>query len=102
MEETRNYEDHLVGFFEFYGDFDFTHNVICPYLGRAIPIRNYPSNDADLKKFDDKIKNFKQTAVNVADTLNLNFNIAFGVGKKRIEKFKQFCGHAIVLLDENL
>lgn len=97
-----NYKEHLKGFFEFYQAFEFDRNVICPYLGREVPINSYPKKEEDLLKFRDNIKSFVKTSVNVADLLNLNFNVAYGVGRKRAKKFRAFCGHALVLLDENL
>ena len=54
-----------------------------------------------IKKLKDNIKSFNKQAVNVADLLNLNFNCAYGVGKKRSNKFKGFCGHAVELLRNN-
>lgn len=99
MKAMRNYEDHRVGFFEFYEAFEFGVNVICPYLGQAVPIEGYPGNHEGLKKYKDNIKNFNRAAVNVTDLLNLNFNCAHGVGAKRLKKFQKFCGHAISLLE---
>lgn len=102
METMKNYEDHLIGFFKFYENFDFPKNVICPYLGRAVPVKDFPGKEEELLKYQDIIKNFNFQAVNVADALNLKFNCGFGVGKKRMKKFKLFCGRAIQLLEENL
>lgn len=96
-----DYKEHRAEFFQFYGAFDFKENVISPYLGRAIPIKDYPKNDEDLKKFEDNIKTFNKAAVNVADLLNLNFNCAYGVGQKRSRKFTTFCGDAVELLRNN-
>lgn len=102
MSKMENYKDHLIEFFKFYENFDFTNNVICPYLGQSVPVNAYPANEEKLFKYADIIKNFNFQAVNVADVLNLKFNCGFGVGKKRMNKFKHFCGHAIILLEENL
>lgn len=102
MDVIENYMEHLIGFFEFYSEFQFDRNVMCPFLGRAIPIKSYPQNEPDLLKLKDNMKGFNKTAVNMADVLNLNFNVAYGVGKKRAKKFRAFCGHAICLLEENL
>lgn len=98
MERMTNYKDHLISFFDFYRTFEFNTNVICPYLGHAVPIKSYSSDYKDFQKFGDSFKNFNKQSVNVADLLNLNFNVGFGVGKKRIKKFVPFCGHAIELL----
>lgn len=102
MEKIGNYKEYLIGFFEFYEEFEFDRNVMCPYLGKAIPIKSYPKGEAALNKYENAMKGFNKTAVNMADLLNLNFNVAYGVGKKRAKKFRQFCGHAVCLLDENL
>jgi len=100
MEKLVDYEEHFAAFFEFYGEFEFKENVICPYLGRAVPTKNYPEKDVDLMKFKDNIKGFNKQDVNVADMFNLNFNCAYGVGKKRAKKFKVFCKYAVELLRE--
>lgn len=102
MMKIEQYEDHLIKFFKFYESFDFPHEVICPYLGRSVPVRDFPGAEDDLMKYKDIIKNFNVQAVNVADVLNMKFNCGFGVGKKRMRKFIQFCTHAIRLLEENL
>lgn len=102
MDVMENYEDHLIGFFEFYHEFQFDRFVMCPYLGRAIPIKSFPQNDPDLLKLKDNMKSFNKAAVNMADLMNLNFNVAYGVGKKRAKKFKAFSLHAVWLLEENL
>jgi len=98
MERIVDYEYHCIEFFEFYGEFDFKENVICAYLGRAIPTKNYPDKDDDLVKFKDNIKDFNKQVVNVADMLNLNYNCAYGVGMKRSKKFTVFCKRAVELL----
>lgn len=102
METIENYEEYLIGFFEFYEEFEFESNVMCPYLGKAIPIQSYPKGEAALNKYENTMKGFNKTAVNMADLFNLNFNVAYGVGKKRAKKFRAFCGHATWLLEENL
>jgi hypothetical protein len=98
MERIEDYRKHLIDFFEFYRTFDFAGNVICPYLGRAVPIKSYSNELEDFQKFIDNVKGFNKAAVNVADVLNLNFNVAYGVGKKRITKFVPFCSRSIDLL----
>jgi hypothetical protein len=99
MDKIETFYDHLADFFQFYGAFDFANYVICPFLGRAVPITAFPEKDEDLKKFKDQIKTFNKAAVNVADLLNLNFNVAYGVGKKRARKFTPFCARAQNLLN---
>lgn len=98
MDPMNDYYDHIADFFRFYQDIDFRQTVICPYIGKAIAIKNYPTNVEELLKYKDNMKGFNKTAVNVADLLNLNFNVAFGVGKKRSSKFTDFCKHVPSLI----
>jgi hypothetical protein len=102
IDKIECFHDHLGGFFKFYETFDFVKNVICAYLGRSISVSNYPGEDEELKKFKEQIKSFNKQAVNIADMLNLNFNVAYNVGKKRAHRFKPFCGRAHELLTERL
>lgn len=95
-----NYKDHLIGFFDFYRTFDFGNNVICPFLGKAVPIKSYSKDLVEFQKFMDNVKGFNKQVVNVADLFNLNYNVAYGVGKRRIKKFVPFCAHAVNLLEE--
>lgn len=104
MAKIHDYTDHLVDFFEFYRDFDFRSNVICVYLGQAIPVNSYP-NVTELEMYKDNFgptKRFNVQPVNVADLLNLNYNMAHGVGKKRLKKFEAFTAEAVELLQENM
>jgi hypothetical protein len=112
MKRMTNYKDHLIDFFKFYKNHDFEGSVICPYLGQAIPLRRYC--DAHKVGTDDEpviqvipeymknIRTFREAKVNVADMLNLNYNVGYNVGIKRLRKFKVFCGEAVELLRENL
>jgi hypothetical protein len=112
MERMGFYKAHIESFFEFYGSFDFEGNVICPFLGEAIPISSYRStdwvkpgdldNNNMLEEYKNNIRTFQETKVNVADMLNLNFNVAYGVGAKRMKTFKIFCAHAVDLLQTHL
>lgn len=97
-----DYRDCLSDFFKFYGEFKFEANVISTFLGRAVPIANYPGGDEELLKYKDQIKSFVRAPVNIADHLNLNYNCGHGVGKKRLTRFRPFCTVAVQLLDENL
>ena len=95
-----NHKEHLIEFFHFYQHFDFQNNVICPYLGREVPIGEFNNSHADFQKFTGNVKTFDFKPVNVADMLNLNFNVAFGVGIKRIKKFVPFCGKTVEIMRE--
>jgi hypothetical protein len=96
-----NYQSHLISFFHFYQNFDFANNVICPFLGREVPIKTFTNDNESFKKFQGNLKGFNFQVVNVADLFNLNFNVGYGVGKKRIAKFVPFCGHAIEILRDH-
>lgn len=102
IKRMTNYRDHLISFFDFYRTFEFGSNVICPFLGRAVPIKSYSSDLEDFAKFMDNVKGFNKQVVNVADLFNLNYNVAYGVGKRRISKFVPFCAHAMNLLQNEL
>lgn len=109
FERMHNYKDHLVDFFRFYGSFDFVNNVVCPFLGKAIPIRSYTDGhwtDAEamveFEVYRDNIRTFRKEKVNVADLLNLNYNVAYAVGAKRLNRFQKFCVHSENVLMEKL
>ncbi|CRL06355.1 CLUMA_CG018877, isoform A [Clunio marinus] len=99
LESITDYKEHFVDFFDFYSTFDFRKNVICPYLGREVPIKSYPTKEPELNNYAEDIKNFLFADVNISEPFNLNFNVAYNVGKKRLQKFIPFCAHAVNLLE---
>jgi hypothetical protein len=55
LDHMNNYRDHIKDFFRFYKDFDFTQNVICPYVGN-----NYMVDRDELLSDEDMLEELSE------------------------------------------
>lgn len=92
----------LAGFFHFYRDFDYK-NVICPFVGRAVPTEQFISADnipKEMQLYKEKLQNepgsetlkFKTNVpIKVQDPLELNRNITKNVSENMFFLFIGAC-----------
>ncbi|KAG5890816.1 hypothetical protein JTB14_008257 [Gonioctena quinquepunctata] len=93
----------LAGFFEFYSNFDYNTNVICPYLGKPVKKSDFKSPD-QLPNYYRVYKEFVKTEGNlplkadasicIQDPLEHSRNVTPIVSDAILNTFVSFCCHA--------
>lgn len=106
---------HLIGFFDYYAQFDYENNVICPYLGHTISKTVLNSNFfiPELKLYNDYIETLDlkvqdsrhilfdiEAPICTQDPLELCHNVTRNFKMSSIEKFVDLCKLSFVLLKE--
>lgn len=93
-----DFKPHVAGFFRFYRSFNFAAHAAVPYLGCEVSKQNY-ANSIELNEFRGRLNDYKKDfAMAVSDSIKLDFNCAFDVGAKSLDKFVSFCEVAENLL----
>lgn len=97
--------DLLIGFFEFYLHFDFSTNIICPFLGYEIPKTYFNSINELPFYYNLYKKNSKygmeldaDTPICVQDPFEHSVNITKHVNKDTFDNFQNSCRNAGILL----
>ncbi|XP_065211247.1 uncharacterized protein LOC135839242 [Planococcus citri] len=100
----------LLGFFDFYRDFDFSKYLVCPYLGSAVLLSDFerlliPSNEFStyLRLMQNSWKlTFRRSVINLQDPSDLSFNTAAGILDECANKFKVVCHRLSDLLPRSV
>ena len=98
----------LKGFFRFYKDFDSTAQVVCPLLGRPVPINDFdylsalPASMARYVSYvrENKVPPFRYSSICVQDPFELSHNVSFGF--RNWEVFRIQCAKAELVSPGNL
>lgn len=100
---------HLLRFFEYYANFNYVTDVICPFLGRPalkwdfvnfdklpedmnIYKSLYESGNAEVFRFD--------SPMCVQDPIELSENVTKAVTKQQLRTFQQYCSESKTILDK--
>ncbi|KAF2897299.1 hypothetical protein ILUMI_08878 [Ignelater luminosus] len=88
----------LLGFFDFYVNFDYTLNIICPYLGKVVPKTDFLKPEElpnDFERYKANIVDKPQLKVDsnvcVQDPFEHNHNVSSSVPAKLLEEFVGLC-----------
>ncbi|KAF5272555.1 hypothetical protein FQR65_LT04894 [Abscondita terminalis] len=95
----------LLGFFEYYANFDYCLNVICPYLGRTVLKTDFIKPECLSNEFELYKKNLNHyvplridSAICVQDPFEQNHNVISCVCPKVLEEFVLLCKNAVSIL----
>lgn len=98
----------LRDFFGFYKEFDFSNNVICPFVGKAIPVTTFDKLDNLLPSYQMYVEYARANTVKhitsvkkciyVQDPFEHNRNCTSSICSKRITEFTHHCkiSHEII------
>lgn len=85
-----DFRDYIEGFFSFYGNFDFSDYIICPYLGQSIS-KGYFKDHPSLCWRDDTHDLNDDASVIVLSFLDMSRNFAWMMDYEDAEQLAFFC-----------
>lgn len=98
----------LLGFFEYYGDFDYMHDVICPLLGETCRKEFFTEVSSSLpntmKLYIEQLQTAKpeyfriDSSMCVQDPFDLSHNLTKAVPILTLNRFKQYCKESATML----
>jgi hypothetical protein len=97
----------LLGFFRYYGKFDYMHCVVCPFLGEVCYKKSF-TEETDLPRVmtlyisqmsSKKAEYFRiDSSMCVQDPFDLSHNLTKAVPILMLKRFKQYCNESISVL----
>lgn len=108
-EDPYSIRTHVEKFCEFYENFDFATQAVCPYLSCAVPAENLTNLNLPSEFFGtfiDNVRNasvfpFKTHIMNVHDPTYLNANLTRPVTQHTVDVFKCLCHNTREFLQKN-
>ncbi|XP_071858281.1 uncharacterized protein isoform X2 [Bombus fervidus] len=98
----------LMGFFQFYTNFDYQHYIICPLMGQAIAKRAFVESNMlpkEMKSYTKHLRTSKNpeylridSPLCVQDPFELSYNLTKAVTSITLRYFKQYCQESLCIL----
>lgn len=99
----------LIGFFKFYADFDYQHNVICPLMGHPVPREDFVTFSSLPEEMGTYIWQLKMSntpkylridsPLCIQDPFELTENMTKAVSSITLRYFKQYCHESALVLE---
>ncbi|XP_060818522.1 uncharacterized protein LOC132908503 isoform X3 [Bombus pascuorum] len=98
----------LMGFFQFYTNFDYQHYIICPLMGQPIAKQAFVESNMlpkEMKPYTKHLRTSKEpeyfridSPLCVQDPFELSYNLTRGVTSITLRYFKQYCQESLCIL----
>lgn len=98
----------LLGFFQFYANFDYRHYIICPLMGYIVAKKDFVKLDMLPKEMKPYINHINESnnpeyfridsPLCVQDPFDLSHNLTKAVSSITLKYFKQYCQESASIL----
>ncbi|KAJ8687063.1 hypothetical protein QAD02_022857 [Eretmocerus hayati] len=101
------FNDHLQGFFKYYGTFDYQKLVICPLMGEVITKKTFAHSEQlpdEMRSYKSRLADDKSIIFRIdspmclQDPIDLSQNISKAVKKYHLRCFRQYCLESLTIL----